>query len=248
MPVRPTQHPPAHNPPAQHCVPSSAQRWLHSWTRSGAGRGCDLRAQLCANPRGSGCGQCSVSPHGLPSAGWQPGRAGAALRSAQLCRQRPFASRRARHLCQPPGCQPTASQSCPVWAQGVGAGSALLPPGLQTQQKHFSQGVSAPFGSETEVAMGWPLLVLGVPCCAIPLHHPWHGLWGPEVAPCDVGIPTSDPPVTAATCPLLHLSTAPTCPRYPTGLSPLHPGTPRVPSAPAGTCPGGRARRRSGSD
>lgn len=95
MPVTPTQYPAAHDPPAQHCVPSSAQRWLRSWTRSGAGRGCDLRAKLCASPRGRGCVQHSVSPTAPPRAGWQPGRAGAALRCAQVCRQCWFASRRA---------------------------------------------------------------------------------------------------------------------------------------------------------
>lgn len=92
--------------------------------------------------------------------------------------------------------------------------------------------------------LGWPLLLLGVPCRAIPLHHPTgrgprHSLWGPDVAPCDVGIPTFDPTVTAApspTCTPLHLNTGPTC-------SPLHRGAvPPQPAAPwqphSTLCPG----------
>lgn len=68
-----------------------------------------------------------------------------------------------------PPCCVTAG-SCPMWAQGVGCDSALLPPGVQTQRNHFSWGVSASFGSGTEVqGLGWPLLLLGVPCCDIPM-------------------------------------------------------------------------------
>lgn len=51
VPVRPpSTHLPITYLPSTR-VPSSAQRWLQSWTRSGAGRGRDLRAKLCANPR-----------------------------------------------------------------------------------------------------------------------------------------------------------------------------------------------------
>lgn len=198
-------------------------------------------------------GMCTAlcEPHRPPSAGWQPDRAGAALRCAQLCRQCRFASCRARHPCQPLGCQPPASQLGPAPCgrralDPTAPGSHL---GCKLSRTTFPGGsppllIPGEGGGTEERGLGWPLLLLGVPCRAIPLHHPTgrgprHGLWGPDVAPCDVGIPTFDPTVTAApspTCTPLHLNTGPTC-------SPLHRGAvPPQPAAPwqphSTLCPG----------
>lgn len=62
---QPSTHLPITHLPST-CVPGSAQRWLRSWTRSGAAQGRDLRAKLCAKPRGRGCVQRCGSPPGCP--------------------------------------------------------------------------------------------------------------------------------------------------------------------------------------
>lgn len=187
-------------------------------------------------------------PHSPPQ-GWMAARQSRG--SAQVCSGVP-----AVLVClpqspgQPPGCQPAASGLGPA-----PCGRRALHPTAPGSHLGCKLSTTTLLGGEFCLFWEWDraarpgvvIAALWVPRRVIPLHHPmgWgprHGLWGPDVALCDVGIPTSEPTVTAAPpAPHYTLTQLPPAPCYTAGLSPLNPGSPR---APVGTCPGGKARGR----